>query len=190
MSDRSAKLLLEVAAALELADSRQHGAKMAGNRDAPLSGGLWTDIMTWARGYRQHLETKQRRRSSCDPIPEGKLTAVPEAWVVVEDYPVDRGGGDFFEAVLAHTEEVGEGVSSRSDQYHPAFTSLSAAIEYLKTQKSVGVLRVDRLELRTDGPERPSRDTTREAVSDGWWLLHITDGEPDGIMPYIEQEEE
>jgi hypothetical protein len=96
MSDRSAKLLLEVAATLELADVRQHSTKMAGSQDVQLSRGLWQDIVTWSRGYREHLETKQQRKS----LPRKQL------------------------------------------------------------------------------------------VADGWWLVHVTDGELDGVVPYIEQAEE
>jgi len=59
MSDRSAKLLLEVARTIEQKSEREPCIKLAGSYDVPLHVGLVEEIQQWARGYRKHLERKK-----------------------------------------------------------------------------------------------------------------------------------
>lgn len=53
MSDRSAKLLLGVAQHLELP-----GACSSRGGPVYISGGLQSEILTWARGYREHISER------------------------------------------------------------------------------------------------------------------------------------
>lgn len=64
MSDRSAKLLLEVARSIEHKGERDPCVKLAGDYGVPLNVGLVAEIATWARGYREHLELKSARGQS------------------------------------------------------------------------------------------------------------------------------
>jgi len=56
MSNRSAKLLLEVARHVELHGERHRHGKLCSNHDIPLDVGLVQEIETWAKGYRDHLK--------------------------------------------------------------------------------------------------------------------------------------
>lgn len=60
MSNRSAKLLLEVAAAIEQQAVRQPLVKLAGLREVALHPSLTSEVITWARGYRDHLKECKR----------------------------------------------------------------------------------------------------------------------------------
>lgn len=62
MSDRSAKLLLEIARVIEQKRERTPCVKLAGTYDVPLNVGLVSDIMDWSRGYRDFLERKQKEK--------------------------------------------------------------------------------------------------------------------------------
>jgi hypothetical protein len=57
MSQRSTKLLLQVAASCEVA-ANQNGAgrKLAGYENLAIGGRLFSDILTWARGHREALK--------------------------------------------------------------------------------------------------------------------------------------
>jgi len=63
MSDKSAKLLLEVARSIEQKSEREPCVKMAGTYDVPCNVGLVTEIQQWARGYREWLKTHKIKRS-------------------------------------------------------------------------------------------------------------------------------
>lgn len=58
MSDRSAKLLLEVARTIEQKSERSPCVKLSGTYDVPINVGLVSDIEVWAQGYRGFI--KQR----------------------------------------------------------------------------------------------------------------------------------
>jgi hypothetical protein len=62
MSQRSTKLLLRVAASCEVA-ANQNGAgrKLAGYESIAIGGRLFSDILTWARGYRAYRPTPDER---------------------------------------------------------------------------------------------------------------------------------
>ena len=62
MSDRSAKLLLEVARYVRLAADRGAFRKMSGGSEVSIHGSLAQDILSWARGYREHLAHVMERK--------------------------------------------------------------------------------------------------------------------------------
>jgi len=64
MSDRSAKLLLRYAEAIEQSMKTAPHLKMAGVRSVPADVGLVSETLDWARGYRQHVKTIMRKRSA------------------------------------------------------------------------------------------------------------------------------
>lgn len=62
MSDRAAKLLLEVAKYVKLASERGAFRKMCGGSSIYVAGGLAQEIMSWDRGYREHLAHVRERK--------------------------------------------------------------------------------------------------------------------------------
>jgi len=62
MSDRSAKLLLEVARYVRLAADRGAFRKMSGGSEVSIHGSLAQEILSWDRGYREHLAHVMERK--------------------------------------------------------------------------------------------------------------------------------
>jgi hypothetical protein len=63
MSDKSAKLLLEVARTIEQDQERNPG-KWGRRQDLSISVSLMSEITTWARGYRIHIDRKCREKKN------------------------------------------------------------------------------------------------------------------------------
>lgn len=61
MSNRSAKLLLEIADSIALS-RRNRPMKLAGCYEIPVDVGLIMDIEQWARGYREYIKTKGKKQ--------------------------------------------------------------------------------------------------------------------------------
>jgi len=74
VSDRSAKLLLEVARYVRLAADRGAFQKMSGGSEVLIHGSLAQEILSWDRGYREHLAHVMERK-------EGKRIAEARAAV-------------------------------------------------------------------------------------------------------------
>lgn len=62
MSARAAKLLLLVADSLRIAQNAGAFRKMAGSSDVPIMNGLAQEILTWERGFVEHLRHAAERR--------------------------------------------------------------------------------------------------------------------------------
>ena len=59
MSNRSSKLLLEVAEAIEYNQKRGGHSKLAGERHLSLNPLLVDEVTTWARGYREYIAKRK-----------------------------------------------------------------------------------------------------------------------------------
>ena len=59
MSNRAAKLLLEVAQHVEMHAVRHPHQKMACYTDVPLSPGLINEITMWSKGYKDYVKRRQ-----------------------------------------------------------------------------------------------------------------------------------
>ena len=62
MSDRSAKLLLEVARTIVQDSERNPSRKMMAMHDLHISASLLNEIRTWAEGYQIHIDRKCREK--------------------------------------------------------------------------------------------------------------------------------
>lgn len=77
MSDRSAKLLLEVARNLRPAADRGAFRKMAGFAEVGISRGLAAEVLEWSRGYEKRLAGVAARREG-ERLAEAKAASARE----------------------------------------------------------------------------------------------------------------